>query len=487
MGVKLAIDKVFFTWYFNDYRAEKRPFFIGRNMPLFVEVADPVFVERAVKGLSGDCRNSEMVSKVILRTSPWKARWQQNLFHGLAESVEVVPSDWNEDEHGNERVFPAAIAAQKAVNRKDDLDLGTIGFSTDTGLSDGVRPINKPLSTSSADDIRTGLIALIGEEGDTRTRRFFVNCGIAFFEGVQGDGMGLNATERHCFDFQGLSISEADRYLSGFSVDELRQTNGGIRWPHDLIQSHIFAVDGVGRDAPDFEAKLTGLFLSLIGAPLQARKLLLDFNLILSQPGGSLPADGSFYRNMLEGNWTYLFHLNSNESAIAKSVSAGDCTDISQMMEDNFTFSYSFQSLSSDARRLYIEANVPLEVWQTVIHPDNILAIVVKDTMGKVIGYQVVRMKTDENGVSFGNLRRLHVARGKQKTGLGGQMMILAEEFTVTHGGSYLQIPASGGSESFFSAMGYQRLTDDNPLGTKNPELAQRGADTPLIQLVKQL
>lgn len=447
----------------------------------YEQVADPLFVVDAVKAVeTADLPKREPLSQpVVLRTNFWKAQWQQKLFTDLTESIEVVPSDWVEEDHGNHLVFPAAIAANKALNQNIQLEQG-LNFSSDTAVSDGNRPINKPSPDSSFDEIRAGLMDLIGGQ-DRAIRRFFVSTGIALFSGVGPAGYGLNTTERHSFDFENLTVAEIDRYLATLSLEELRQTNGAIRWPHDLIQPQIKSVDGIDRNQPDFDRQLTILFLALIGAPIEARNLLLSFGQAKKNEGHS------FYNGGVEGNWSYVMKLKSGESAVAKSVSPADCEAISLMMFDNFTNSASYSDLSPEARALYIAANTPSEVWQTVKHRDNVHSMVVRDAISQVVGYQVVRQKLDEQGAPFGNLRRLHVARPQQNSGLGRQMITLAEEFTAAVGGLYLQVPASGGSARFFERIGYQRLPEDNPLGSINPELAARGVDTPLIQMVKSI
>lgn len=180
---------------------------------------------------------------------------------------------------------------------------------------------------------------------------------------------------------------------------------------------------------------------------------------------------------------SYNLVLKDGTVVTASRITAFDCVQISAMTELNFRQAPSYQQLTPDARKKYIEANSPEGVLETSQHPDNLVSLVVRDAEDNVVGFRVVRKgihKYDGEPVAEG--KRLHVALDYAGNGLGTELMNLSEVLVKQAGYKRMVVNSSGDSYHFFLTRGFKVVEH-----TQNPILLEQGVVANLVYMEKTL
>lgn len=164
-------------------------------------------------------------------------------------------------------------------------------------------------------------------------------------------------------------------------------------------------------------------------------------------------------------------------------VTPNDCEEISHMVTQNFLKAPSYQGLSQEALRSYLSSNSAESVLKTISHPDNICALLLKDTDKQTIGYHVVReVEHKFDNKSVAGIRRLHISRGYEGRGLGKSLVALSEQLARDRGHSRMVANASGDSHTFFARIGYVKIRE-----IPNRTFSEQGIQTNLVYMEKEL
>lgn len=497
-------------------------------MGTYSEVLRPEsFVPHALGQIEGSQLSFAAEVKAIrLKTGTRKAAWMKPLFSGLGVSVDLLEPEWQEDDPENQDYFsPGRKAGLKAVDWVGDNREGisseqgvvlSIGTDVDLLNSNG-KVIGKPNGVMSRAEVEN---LMVKEMGGSDPLEFICQTSVGLYGreiGQVDDGSGLSAVIEYPFavlplsqeevefyiyglsgrsgDYPGylleiferlqgeyqLDVVELKRLSDGFTPEELRMTNGGYRWPHPLLHKHTVQVGGLERISDSYDRQLMRLYLGLLGAPAETRKLLDSY------PFASRLSDqsSSIYPE-LTGSWGHMIELNNGEWVIVQKVTPQDFGPISEMVSDNFRHAPNFSNLSAEAREAYLEANNLSGVGSSCCNPENIACLVAKNLSGKVVGYRLVRRgnhpKTNEE-VAEG--RRLHVLLEMAGQGLGRKMMQLSEQISKEQGFDILTAQASGSSTGFFEKNGFTPIfPEENDV---NGVLADKGIETPIVRMQKEL
>lgn len=473
-------------------------------------------VEESATSVITEANAETRFTSIVLRTSAWKAEWLEPLFTGLGLEIGVKKSEYIEVHTEKEIDLPELMAARKVMDGIE-MQTGEISLATDVIVADQEGKQIHKLEGKNKLAIEQELNEILGF-GAEEIREFSMTCGLALAYLQDGNPMGVTSAETHQWGISGLTPVEVELYVyglvgkkgdnpagvrkayeglcqrfamterdkkiveAGLSLDELKQTNGGIRWPHPVIQSHILKVDKTNVGNANFEPQLSATYLALFGCPLTARQVIGE---VVNGRVATSSENLCKRESDLNGKWVQLLSLKNGSWASLAEVAEGDCVDISGMMMENFYTAETYAHLDDTARNEYIGANSPDEVWQTTSHSDNLCNLVVKDEQGWILSYAVLRAKNNSKLEGRGaNLRRIHIKKEMQGNGLGRKMIDYMERMAKAKGYDYLNIPASGGSNQVFQAWGYQEIDGAERI---NLELAKRGATTDLIQMVKWL
>jgi hypothetical protein len=286
--------------------------------------------------------------------------------------------------------------------------------------------------------------------------------------GKNGDNPDYLRAEVGSLAEQGLiDQDETDFIEGGTSIDRLKQTNGGFRWPHPVFLRHISEIDGISSDQEDFIQKQQALAQSLVGASPDALAVFPDMVKRLDKHTDA-------------PTWQKLAILPDRELVQIRPIRIDDLTEVQEiaaLVARNFREHPNYAGLTEEARNAYIESNNAEGVRGTAGHPDNILAAVVEGKDG-IIAYQVVR-KVNGN-VAEG--RRLHVHIDHVGRGIGSllheEKIVRARETRCTHLGSI----ASGASDSFVEDKGYTTVGR-----TQNKKLGERGVASHVNYALKEI
>ncbi|PIS08768.1 hypothetical protein COT75_04775 [Candidatus Beckwithbacteria bacterium CG10_big_fil_rev_8_21_14_0_10_34_10] len=512
---------------------------IGKEQSLWNSILSPnefvpgTFQKLGVK--KEDKPDFSSLSGIVFRTSNWKGEWLGNLFPDLDIPKVVFPPEWQEDNHKG-YLPPGKRAALKAVDNKNDLRQAVdslrpsqgvvVGLSTDIDLisNKGIELRKSPPDASYA-DIEAIMNRELGGEDFTT---FKARAAIGFFgkdnRNVDDIGFGLSLVAELSFSVAQLSPQEIEFYIhglkgrdnncpgylkeifdsidqafildesekqrikEGFPLKRLKMTNLSCFWPHPLLQAKIKAIDGVSKEGNRqvFERNLRQLYLTLLGAPVEAREGLEQYLFFRNNQTSS---ESSLYTD-LPGRWGQMIKLKDGSFVTAQRIVPGNYESVSQMVCDNFSRSDNFRDLrnnNSQAVKAYKRANSSDGVKDTCNHEKNILCLVCQNKLGEPVGYRVIREERHphpENDSLVAHGKRLHVAREVKGLGLGRQLMRISEEMAKELGYQTMVVQPSGSSKGYFENLGFSRVFSHSQ---KNGVLANQGISVEMVLMEKSL
>jgi len=454
--------------------------------------------EWALLGFSGELGEQaidRIIKGVVIRASEFKARWMGAMMDGAGYNILRKDPEWDEESEG--LMPPTISSAMKAVSSCEGLPEQTdssegwvVNLATDVVLADqDGKQILKPREATTLADIESLLLGSL--TGRPRTFTVQASPSIYAVNGHDPDHhIGICQLEQHTFKIEPLEPAEIELYMyglkgrdgsspeylksiyqklvdtykldqedlsqleRGLTLEELKQSNLGCRWPYINLQSHIIEANGVDRGDEQFNQELQKLFWSLLGAPVSARELIVHF--AHSRNVDSMDANSSLFPE-LPGAWVQLISRNGKTYSISR-ITEGDCEGLSKMAANNFNNAPTYAYLDDQSRLCYINANNPDGVWQTATHYNNVAALVVEEiTDGKdvPVGWTIIR-KMGDGG--YADCRRIHMDMGVQGQGIGRQLMRVAEELAKHSGCRAMVVNASGTSFEFFGRLGYSLL-----------------------------
>lgn len=266
-----------------------------------------------------------------------------------------------------------------------------------------------------------------------------------------------------------IKQEELGFYSRGLTVQELRQTNGGFRWPHPVFMRHIVEIDGIKRDSESFDQKRLELFLSLMGVIPES---IIFMEEIIKR-----------IRNNDKERWQQLFISRSGSLLEVRPINLedeGEVAEVSALVQQNFRHHKFYRDLGPAAVLEYCISNNEDGIRQTCSHPDNLMTAVVIGN-GRILGYCVVRI--DERNGRVAQIRRLHTEIGQQGMGVATYLIEQAKATAFVCGFSKLTVIASGHSDEFFLRRGF--VNND---GTQlNRKLQKRGVKAPVSYCTLQL
>ncbi|MFC1711093.1 GNAT family N-acetyltransferase [Patescibacteria group bacterium] len=471
-------------------------------------VSNPgVVVARQVEGLyQVETGLQQNVGAVLLRMGEFKALYASTPWQLLVPD-RVFRLEAEKDEAHDWFAKPELVAAAKAMESDVDIrkqaellgaevsaDKLALSVGQDVMVCDAIgNPINKPEKAAFKEEIFASMFSMLGnEEGNS----FRLKSGLAVYgKDGEGSGKGVMLASQHKFTVSpfseaelelyvygvagrdGVSPSylqdeldkfvsegwiyeeEKDFYAQGLSVEELRQTNGGFRWPHPVFIRHINEIDGVKIEEEGFDLKRQELFLSLLGASPEI--MYYGNNLVtrLKEENGE--------------SWQRAVVLKDGSLAEVEDLSIqnnGDIAEISQMIHTNFLEHDHYNDLDAAARQEFLRVNTVEELLDACRNENNLMVRVLRQN-GIIIGFCLLR-QVDEKKTE---IRRLHTRLGHNGLGIG---RILVEEAIAEAkhiGLTTIAAPTSGHSDEFFHQMGF----NGNGRGN-NAKLQQRGVEAPV-------
>lgn len=456
------------------------------------------------------------VGAVILRMGRFKYDYVAPAYASLIPSERVLRLDTQQKEPRTYPGKPEYIAAFKAeeggingreiasangINLTANEQVITIGQDVQLCTPEG-DPIYKPDDLATKDTIFAQMQAILCHEGGNSFRAksgsaIFGKNGLGedkgvmlssemrfrvseftpeelelYIYGVKGkDGDNpdyLRAEITRMADEGLIDQDETDFIEQGTSLDRLRQTNGGFRWPHPVFLRHITYIDNVTEDQAGFGDKQKALAQSLVGASPESIAHFPDMVARLQN-------------HTEEPTWQKLAVLPDGELVRMRPIRLDDDNEVAEiaaLVARNFREHPNYAGLTEEAREAYIESNNVEGIRGTASHPDNIIAAVMEGSDGSILAYQVVR-KVNGN-VAEG--RRLHVRLDAVGRGIGS---LLHEEKVVRArltGCTYLGSIASGRSDTFVEDKGYTTLGQ-----TANKKLGERGVASTVNYALKEI
>ena len=494
----------------------------GATAPYFMSLYKELLTTKgrfAEVGRRGDVERSpglENVGAVILRMGNFKFDYVAPAYGSVLTTERVLRLGTVQEEPRTYPGKPEYIAAFKAqegevnvrefaaangITLADHEQVLTIGQDVQLCNVDG-DPIYKPEETATKDTIFTQMQAFLCHEGEINFR---VKSGSAIFginkrgedkgvmlssemrfgvtqftpeelelyiygiEGRNGDNPDYLRAEITRLADEGLiDQDETDFIEQGTSLDRLKQTNGGFRWPHPVFLRHITTIDNVTENQEGFEDKQKALAQSLVGASPDSIAHFPDMVARLQN-------------HTEEPTWQKLAILPDGELIRMRPIRLEDDNEVSEiaaLVARNFREHPNYAGLTEEARDAYIESNNVEGIRGTAGHPDNIIAAVVEGSDGSILAYQVVR-KVNGN-VAEG--RRLHVGLDAVGRGIGSllheEKVVRARQTGCTHLGSI----ASGRSDTFVEDKGYTTLGQ-----TANKKLGERGVSSTVNYALKEI
>jgi len=432
-------------------------------------VDDPgVFVQSVLskecwehRDLQGD------ISAVLLRMGEFKYRYFSPLFEALFPGkVFRMPSDRKEehclprrpeltavlkaDEHDVDIVDEASSNGISCAENELVLSVGQdVQLCTKVGI-----PIHKPYSTDTKENIVENMIEILCRDKPITLRLI---SGLAVFgrnNTYPGKGVAFHNELR--FTISPFTSEELCVYVGELSLVELRQTNGGFRWPHPIFSDHIIAVNEVRIGDEGFNQEKTKLFMGLIGVDTQSLAFLSE------------AVDRISSLSDVDCKWDVMVALKNGSLALMREIdltSDEEVNKVSQMIIDNFDSHYFYNCLSSEAREEYKRANDAEGIIQTCSHPNTLMAKVIVGQEG-ILAYAVLRQVEGR----IAELKRLHVKRDWMNQGLATLLLEEVEAISCLKGCQTVAVNSSGKSHLFFEKRGYL-----NKGMQDNRELKKRG------------
>lgn len=444
------------------------------------------------------------IGQVFVRTSSWKKPYFLTALQALGAPITTRAPDWREDDQRSKYMSRQLSSALKAEDMKHDIRDGlplidgkrVLSVASDVEVMTGSgRVLKKPLEATSRDDIYHLLQRITGQQAQA----FAIETSIAVMQKTIGSsqkGQGLTLSREHTAVLTGLSDQEIELYVyglagmhndhpeylnqillrnldgmsageaelvaQGLTLDELKLSNGALRWPHPLFRQHIANIDGVESSSALFSSKMMDMFRSLLGAPAGIRSLIsgvtnADFMSKLLPPGAnafdyisSVPGHFDFYPSYM-GEWAELVQLRDGGLISLTSATPGDAEAISKLAALNFNAAENYRCLIDDERARFLSANSPEGILELMRNLENLCFLVAKSLAGQVLGYIVVR--NTGNGAAI--IKRMHTHLNMTKQGLGAVLMTHAEQIACQVGYHEMEVQATGGSYNWFTRIGY--------------------------------
>lgn len=474
------------------------------------------FAETAKRPDVQSPRELDNVGAVVLRMGSFKHEYAAPAYGAFLPTERVLRLETKTPEPRTYPGKPEYIAAFKAAEGGVDfqsfatesgVDLSqrehviSIGQDVQLCMPDG-EPIYKPSETATKDEIFDSMQDFLCQDGGASFRlksgsavfgknehgeekgvmlssetRFTVSeftpeeleLYVYGIEGKNGDNPDYLRAEVTKLSDDGLiDNDEMDFIEGGTSLDRLKQTNGGFRWPHPVFLKHITSIDHVSQNEEGYDAKVQGLVQSVVGA---APESIARFPEMVSRLETHTDAP----------TWQKLAVLPDGELVRIRPIRLEDDSEveaIANLVARNFREHPNYSGLTDAARDAYIESNNVEGVRGTASHPDNILAAVVEGGDGNIIAYSVVRKV---NG-TVAEGRRLHVGLDHVGRGIGSLMheekVVAARLNGCTHLGSI----ASGKSDTFVGDKGYDLVGSSS-----NKKLQERGVASTVNYALKEI